>query len=145
MSKWLKEKNYLALYQAYPQPINTMLMIETKEEFEDFLAQEHEIDTQCFWNYHAAAQGDCLMIGGYEGDVTEKVAAFLKSKLPAAAFAEIRSYLQGLHVDINDCDNLQEKLLPCTQRLLAHGYSLVINIDDVYCECAYFLTVKHIA
>ena len=61
---------------------------------------------------------------GYEEDVTEKVVAFLQKKLPKAEFHLIVDYLRDLYVDIDERDNLEEKMGLCNQYLACAGYSI---------------------
>ena len=92
--------------------------------------------------YYATVQGESLLIGGYEEDATSKVSAFLKGHLPETIFAGIQKYLQDIYVDIDDRDNLQEKIEICNQLLSDSGYYILIDSDDTYCALAYFLSVK---
>ena len=82
-------------------------------------------------------------MGGYEEDVTEQVAAFLQGKLPKADFQSIAVHLQGIYVDIDDRDNLEEKIEFCNQCLTGAGYSIQVEHDDTYCTWDYFLSVQH--
>ena len=67
---------------------------------------------------------------------------FLKEKLPTAIFTGIQIYLQDIYVDIDDRDNLQEKMDICNQYLLDKNYFIQVEYEDTYCALAYFLTVK---
>ena len=82
------------------------------------------------------------MIGAYEEDVTSKVSTFLQGKLPTVAFSGIQMYLQDIYVDIDDRDNLREKIDICNQYLSDKNYFIQVECEDTYCALAYFLTVK---
>ena len=60
-------KKYMELYKIQADVLNEMLMIHTKEEFEDFLSCENIIDESIFILYYAAVHGESLLIGCYEG------------------------------------------------------------------------------
>lgn len=137
------EKNYLELYQTQSATLNEMLLVNSQQEFEDFLKTEDFLEEDIFWLYYAAVQGKSLLIGGYEEDVTSKVFAFLKEHLPATVFVEIQKYLQEIYVDIDDRDNLQEKIDLCNQHLSDSGYFVHIDYEDTYCALTYFLSVKY--
>lgn len=137
------KKNYLELYQTQSATLNEMLLVNSQQEFEDYLKNEDFLEEDIFWLYYAAVQGESLLIGGYEGDVTSKVSTFLNQHLPATIFVEIQKYLQDISVDIDDRDNLQEKIEICNQHLSDSGYFIQVDSEDIYCSLAYFLSVKH--
>ena len=137
------EKNYLELYKTQSATLNEMLLVNSQQEFEDYLKNEDFLVEDIFWLYYATVQGESLLIGGYEEDTTSKVTAFLKGHLPETIFIGIQKYLQDIYVDIDDRDNLQEKIEICNQQLSNSGYHIQIDSDDTYCALAYFLSVKH--
>ena len=134
-------KNFSELYQAQSEVINEMLSIENQEEFEDFLEQEDSVEEAVFWLHYAAVHGESLPIGGYEEDVTQKVADFLGQRLPEDIFAIVQEHLQNIYVDIDAEDNLKEKIDLCNQCLTDTKYSLQLDFDDTYYAGVYFLSV----
>ena len=136
-----QEKDYKQLYEKCAPSVNEMLMIATADEFEDFLRQEHELDEEIFWLYDSAVSRESILIGCYEEDVTERVRAFLKERLPEEAFSGIQDELEDLYVDIDSRDNLREKIDACNGRLAA-GNTLALRYEDTYCAGAYFLSVE---
>ena len=137
------KKKYLELYQTQSATLNEMLLINSQQEFEDYLKNEDFLEENIFWLYYMAVQGESLFIGGYEEDVTSKVFTFLKEHLPATIFVKIQKYLQDIYVNIDDRDNLQEKIQICNQYLLDSGYYINVDSEDTYCALAYFLSVQH--
>ena len=137
------EKNYLDLYKTQSATLNEMLLVNSQQEFEGYLKNEDFLEEDIFWLYYATVQGESLLIGGYEEDATSKVSTFLKGHLPETIFVGIQKYLQDIYVDIDDRDNLQEKIEICNQYLSDSGYYIQIDSDDTYCALAYFLSVKH--
>ena len=136
-------KDYMELYRTQKPTVDLMLGIKEQWEFEDFLEEEDSLEEAPFWLYYSVIQGDFLEIGGYEEDATEKVTAFLQKKLPKAEFQSIAAYLQDLYVDIDERDNLEEKIELCNQCLAGAGYSIQVEHDDTYCTWDYFLSVQH--
>ncbi len=134
-------ENFSELYTTQADVINEMLSIETKQEFEDFLAEDGGLDEKAFWLHYGAARSESLLVGGYEEDVTQKVSDFLRVKLPENLFLAIRENLQNVYVDIDGEDNLKEKADLCSRRLENTGYSLRLDFDDTYCAGVYFLSV----
>ena len=134
-------KNFSELYQAQSEVINGMLSIENLEEFEDFLEHEDSVEEAVFWLHYAAVRGESLLIGGYEEDVTQKVAGFLEQRLPEDIFAALREHLQNIYVDIDEEDNLKDKIDLCSQCLADTKYSLQLDFDDTYYAGVYFLSV----
>lgn len=134
-------ERFSELYTIQADVINEILCIETQQEFEDFLAEEGGIDEEVFWLHYAAVHSESLSIGGYEEDVTQKVSGFLKQKLPEDLFSAIQKHLQNIYVDIDDVDNLKEKVDLCNQCLENTGHSLRLDFDDTYYAGVYFLSV----
>lgn len=137
------KKNYLELYQTQSATLNEMLLVNSWQEFEEYIENEDFLEEDIFWLYYVAVQGESLLIGGYEGDVTTKVSTFLKGHLPEMIFVGIQKYLQDIYVDMDDRDNLQEKTEICNQHLSDSGYFIHVDSEDIYCSLAYFLSVKH--
>ena len=48
-----------------------------------------------------------------------------------------------IYVDIDERDNLEEKMGLCNQYLACAGYSIQVEHDDTYCTWDYFLSVQH--
>lgn len=136
------DKNYLELYQIQPSTLREMLFVDTRQEFEDFLQSEGSLEEDIFWLYDAAAQAERLLIGAYEEDAASKASTFLQEKLPTVVFPDIQMYLADIYVDIDDRDNLREKIDICNQYLSDKNYYIQAECEDTYCALAYFLTVK---
>lgn len=135
---------FLELYQVQADVINQMLSLETLQDFEDFLADVGGIDEDVFWLHYGAVHGESLLIGGYEEDVTQKVSGFLKQKLPESLFSAIQEHLENIYVDIDDEDNLKEKVGLCNRCLENTDYSLRLDFDDTYYVGIYFLSIVSI-
>ena len=137
----LLTQTFSELYQTHADVINEMLSTETEQEFEDFLASEGGIVEDVFWLHYGVVHGESLLIGGYEEDVTQKVSDFLKQKLPDNLFSAMQEHLQNVYVDIDDEDNLKEKVGLCNQCLENTDYSLRLDFDDTYYAGVYFLSI----
>lgn len=136
------KQNYTALYQTCSEIINDMLMISSREEFEDFLDCNNTLEEDIFWLHYAAARGESLLICGYDEDVTEKVTSFLQQKLPENIFNTIASNLHDLYVYLGTRDTLEEKIRLCNQSLSSSEYTLKLDYDETYCAGIYFLTIQ---
>ena len=134
-------EQFLELYQSQANIINEMWSIETQQDFEDFLESEGGIEENVFWLHYGATHGESLLIGGYEEDVTQKVCDFIKQKLPENLFSTVQECLQNIYVDIDDEDNLKEKVGLCNQCLENTDYLLRLDFDDTYYVGVYFLSV----
>lgn len=64
----LKTQNYKHLYQTQVQVINEMLLIDSQEDFEDFL-QENDFEEKVFWLYYSAIHGE----RAYECSVSKNI------------------------------------------------------------------------
>lgn len=136
-----ESENFSELYQVEADVINEILSINNQQDFEDFLANEDCIDEDVFWLHYAVVHGESVLIGGYEEDVTQKVACFLKQRLPEDVFCTMQEHLQNLYVDIDAEDNLKEKIDLCNRCLANTDYLLQLDFDDTYYAGAYFLSV----
>ncbi len=136
-----ESKNYMEIYKTYPRAVNEMLMIEGKADFEDFIEAEGDLDENIFGLYFSAVNGESLLIGGYEEDVTEKVSLFLEQKLPELAFDRIKGHLSGWYADLGTKDTIGEKTADCNHALKGTGCSVKAEYEDTYCAGAYFLSV----
>lgn len=134
-------EHFSELYQTQADVINEMLSMETLQDFEDFLESEGGIDEDVFWLHYGAVHGKSLLIGGYEEDVTQKVSAYLKQKLAENLFSAVEEHLTNVYVDIDDEDNLKEKVGLCNQCLEKTDYLLRLDFDDTYYVGVYFLSV----
>ncbi|RKJ81813.1 hypothetical protein D7X33_03560 [Butyricicoccus sp. 1XD8-22] len=145
ISEFFRKKDFKSIYQAAPETVNEMLLIDSPTEFDDFLEQEGCIAEPVFWLFYGALHGDSLMIGGYEGNVGEKAAVFLKKHLTDTEFHAIHDEIRQLHVDIDDdlgCyHNLAEKIAGCNALLENTGRLLHLEFDDTYCAGVYFLSI----
>ena len=101
-------------------------------------------DERIFLLYYSAVHGESLLIGGYEGDATSQVNSFLKSKLPENIFSKIECNIENLYVDVDDEDNIKEKIDCCNQKMKDSGYFINVAYEDTYCAGAYFLSVVQI-
>ena len=140
INELLKAENYKELYKTLAPVIDQMLMIKNEDEFDAFLAED-SLEDDVFWLHHSALHGESLLIGGYEGDVSEKVSNFLKRQLPENLFDIIKEDIKEIYVDIDDKDNLEESIGTLNERFEEHGYSVQIYFDDLYCAGEYFLKV----
>lgn len=140
--KLFELEQFSELYQTQADVINEMLAIESQQEFEDFLAEAGGLDEDVFWLHYGAVHSESLSIGGYEEDVSQKVSDFLKLRLPENLFSAVLEHLQDVYVDLDDEDNLKEKVDLCNQCLEGTDYSLRLDFDDTYYAGIYFLSVS---
>lgn len=137
------EKRYGELYEMAPFVFDDMLMLNGRAEFEDFLEQEQEVDEGAFWRFYRAALGKSLLLDGYEGDVTEKVQAFLRKELPCGVYSQLEELLSDIQADLDeDLEPLEERVEEWNKRLSDTSYTLVLELDDTYCAGVYFLSVQ---
>lgn len=140
IDKLLESKNYKELYKTQSGVIHQMLMIDNEDDFDAFL-EEDSLDDDVFWLHHSALHGASLLIGGYEGYVDEKVSNFLKQRLPENLFDIIKEDIREIYVDIDDTDNLEERIGKLNELLEDQNYYIRIYFDDLYCAGEYFLKV----
>lgn len=136
-----KQKDYIRRYKEYPEVINNMLSISNMEEFEDFISEEFEFHEDVFQLYCNVELGQSIVIGAYEGDVTQMVNQYLKANLTDEVFSMINSIASNWYVDMDEEDKFEKMVDMCNEMLEAIPYTLVANFDDTYCAGVYFLSV----
>ena len=82
----LQQEKLKEVYEAYEPVLRDMLSVFSEAEWFEFWKQNGELEEQPLRLHLAAWKGDCLEIGCYEEDVTEKLADFLEKNLPEKAF-----------------------------------------------------------
>ena len=65
----LEQLNYSMFFEENQSIIQSILFIETLEEFLDF-SKENNLDAECFCAAFLCAHGYGIQIGGYEDDLT---------------------------------------------------------------------------
>ena len=141
IAQMLISKNYKQLYQTESQVIHEMLLINSEEEFEDFLKDNHSLDERVFWLYYFAVHGESLLIGGYSENVTEEVTMFLEKQLPTDIFNMIKDDIQQIYVDLDIKNNLEERIGILNKKLEQEGHLIRLDYDETYCAGVYFLSV----
>ncbi len=137
--KLFRQGAYHEIYERYLPLLQHMLYIETEEEWNNFAAQAGVLEERPVALHLSALAGDCLCLGGYEGDVSEKVRAFLSSKLPQ------RLMLPDLPVvlDLDEIGGMLEPQLEPYQPILEPlCFRLRVEFDDTYCAGEYFLFME---
>ena len=130
---------YREIYEQYRPLLQHMLFLESEGEWMDFLAQGGALEERPVSLHLSALAGECLCLGGYEGDVTEQVRAFLSSKLPQ------RLMLPALPavLDLDEPDGrLEPQLEPYREYLEPLGFRTRVEFDDTYCAGEYFLFME---
>ena len=138
----LAEGDFRKAYRRYAPVWEDMLGVCTEAEWLDFMEQqEGEIEEVPLRLHLAAWQDLCLELGGYEGDVTEKLAAFLKEDLPEKALAKLEC--PAIYLDMDEPGHEMEPQLELyREQIEPWGCRLKLFFDDTYCAGVYFLFLK---
>ena len=72
IKKMLADKNYKELYSSYPKAIEFMCFVTSEYEFNDFFADQEEIDEEAFLLALAATRSLCCCFGVNEEDEMEQ-------------------------------------------------------------------------
>lgn len=130
---------YREIYEQYRPLLQHMLFLESEGEWMGFLAQGGALEERPVSLHLSALAGECLCLGGYEGDVTEQIRAFLSSKLPQ------RLMLPAIPA-VLDLDEpggmLEPQLEPYREHLEPLGFRTRVEFDDTYCAGEYFLFME---
>jgi len=137
----LAQKDYRAVYDQYAPVLQDMLFVQSMEEWLDFIRQEGRLEEEILGLYVSARQGECLLLGCYEGEVTEKVLGYLKDRIPAELWEKLGA-LAPIIIDIDERNGtLEKQIVPYQEVLESAGFTAHIDFEDVYCAGAYFLSV----
>jgi hypothetical protein len=137
----LSKGEYQAIFDQYAPVLQDMLFVQSLEEWLDFIRQEGALEEEPLKLYLSAWRGECLLLGCYEGEATQKVLDYLKGRIPD----ELLERLNGLAPVVIDIDELngtlEKQIAPYREILDPIGWILHIGFEDVYCAGAYFLSV----
>ena len=137
----LQQEKLKEVYEAYEPVLRDMLSVFSEAEWFEFWKQNGELEEQPLRLHLAAWKGDCLEIGCYEEDVTEKLADFLQKKLPEKAFNELKCLPVNVDADEEGGD-LEPQLEPYRKQVKAWGFDLGVCFDDTYCSGLYFVFLE---
>lgn len=132
----LEHSNYSGFYEKNRSIIQSILFIETLDEFLDF-STENKLNAECFCVAFLCANGYGIRIGGYEEDLTHALTEFFHMKgMEQSEISEIIRK-EKIYTDCSDHDNFKKSLMAINQVLDAHGVRLIVLEDFVYCDCEY--------
>lgn len=125
-----------AFYEKNPDIIQSILFLETLDEFLDF-SSENRLDAECFCAAFLCAKGYGIQIGGYEEDLTHSLTDFFTAKgMGCAEISEI-IFQEKIYTDCSDYDNFKKAMTAINRVLDDHGTRLFVLEDFVYCDCEY--------
>lgn len=138
----LSKGEYQAVYDQYAPMLQDMLFVQSLEEWLDFIQQEGALEEEPLGLYLSAWRGECLLLGGYQGDVTQAVLDCLKGKIPGELLEKL-SGLPPVVIDIDELNGtLEKQIAPYQEVLELAGFALHIDFEDIYSAGAYFLSVE---
>lgn len=132
----LEQSDHSAFYEKNQSIIQSILFLETLEEFLDF-SKENELDAECFCAAFLCAHGYGIQIGGYEDDLTHILTEFFHTQ--GMEYPEISEIVhkEKIYTDCSDYDNFKKSMTAINQVLDAHGMWLIVLEDYIYCDCEY--------
>ena len=132
----LEQSDHSAFYEKNQSMIQSILFLETLEEFLDF-SKENELDAECFCAAFLCAHGYGIQIGGYEDDLTHTLTEFFHTQ--GMEYPEISEIVhkEKIYTDCSDYDNFKKSMTAINQVLDVHGMRLIVLEDYIYCDCEY--------
>ena len=136
LMEMLEQSNYSVFYEKNQNIIQSILFIETLEEFLDF-SKENNLDAECFCIAFLCTHGYGIQIGGYEDDLTHTLTEFFHTQ--EMEYPEISEIIckEKIYTDCSDYDNFKKSLIAINKVLEMHGVQLIVLEDFVYCDCEY--------
>jgi len=142
IQEMLSRGEYETIYHQYASVLQTMLFVQSLEEWLDFIRQEGTLEEEPLALYLSAWRGECLLLGCYQGDATQAVLDHLKDKLPAE-LGERLSDLPPIVIDIDEVNGtLEKQIIPYQNVLERTDFRLHVDFEDIYCAGAYFLSAS---
>lgn len=132
----LEQSDHSAFYEKNQSMIQSILFLETLEEFLDF-SKENELDAECFCAAFLCAYGYGIQIGGYEDDLTHILTEFFHTQ--GMEYPEISEIVhkEKIYTDCSDYDNFKKSITTINQVLGVYGMRLIVLEDYIYCDCEY--------
>jgi len=138
----MAEGAFQEVYRRCAPVLEDMLFIGEEAEWLNYVDQQGpELEERPLRLHLAAWRNRCLEVGGYEGDVTEKLAEFLRKNLPENLYEKLER--PAVNVDIDEFSGeLEPQLKPYQEQLEPWGCKLKVFFDDTYCAGIYFLFLE---
>lgn len=135
-TEMLEQSNYPAFYKSNQNIIESILFIETLEEFLDF-SKENHLDMECFCAAYLCTHGYGIQIGGYEDDLTTALTEFFHTQ--GMEYPGISKIVckEKIYTDCSDYDNFKKSMTAINKILDTQGIRLIVLEDFVYCDCEY--------
>lgn len=152
----LKARQYEILYNGYGDTINAMLLVDSYDEFVDWLndseasAEEAAFRAEEFIVSFLRTSGKGADVGGWEGGLQDKLGALLKAVRSDSSEGGtggdlslqpcIRTLLeQEIFTDFDGEDNFRDCVLQLNELLDPFGLKLVVFFSDNYWAAGYFI------
>ena len=130
------------VYRLFGPALEDMLSIQGEAEWLEFVEQQGpELEERPLCLHLAAWHHRCLELGGYEGDVTERLMEFLRKELPKEKFCQITPTPVVLDLD-EPSGELEPQLKPYQEQLEAMECRFQVFFDDTYCAGVYFVFLE---
>ena len=132
----LEQSNFSAFYEKNQSIVQSILFIESFDEFLDFSNGNH-LDTECYCAAFLCAKGYGVQVGGYEDNLTRTLTAFFHSR--RIEYPEITEIIckEKIYTNCSDFDNFKKSMAAINLVLDTHGVRLIVLEDFVYCDCEY--------
>ncbi len=138
----LEQEKFQEAYEQYEPVIRDMLSVFSEAEWINFCRQYGKIEEYPLRFHLAAWKGDCLELGGYEEDITERLMDYFQQKLPKEVYCQIERHAVYLDID-EPSQELEPQLKPYQEQLERLGYGIKAYFDDTYCGGIYFVFLEN--
>jgi len=132
----IEGKDYSEFYKYNQDIVQSILFIETIDEFLDF-SSENALNLECFCAAFLSTKGHGIQVGGYEDNLTETLTEFFEAK--GFDYPDIFEIIgkEKIYTDCSNYDNFKKSLTAINHVLDAHGLRIIVLEDCVYCDCEY--------
>ena len=142
LRKGIELGRFHEVYKLAGPALEDMLCIQGEDEWMDFVTQQgSELEERPLCLHLAAWHRRCVEIGCYEGDVTEKLADYLRNNLTEEQFSSMERPAVSVDIDEPNGD-LGLQLEPYRRQAEAWGCKLHAFFDDTYCAGLYFVFLE---
>ncbi len=125
LQQLFEAQDFDTLYEENADVIFELLFLEKKEEFDDFINEEGNLELEPFLFAYASSKNVCLSVGMYEENVAEL----------------IRNYTK-IDSDVELSDNVEElpeDIEKINKGIKNAGKRYIVFFDDTYCEGCYYI------
>ncbi|MBR4084939.1 MAG: hypothetical protein IKK33_11735 [Lachnospiraceae bacterium] len=126
----LENNDYVSIYEKYDDVLKELLFVESLDEFNDFLEEQGDLETEAFLLALASKRNICCSIGMYESNVPELLLQYLQNT-------------SQITINTNVCNDVYEFLVTTLSEMnqlnCKGDKRYMLLLDATYCEGVFYI------